>query len=76
VNPKKFFGELKQRNVIGLLNDRTHSLTASFAFIALAYVAAVSLILSLKIRDPLELFRGSKSGGKTVRVTVSRATSS
>jgi MFS transporter, ACS family, tartrate transporter len=40
--------------MIGLLNDRTHSLTASFAFIWLAYVAAASLILSLKIRDPLQ----------------------
>ncbi len=34
--------------VVGFLNDQTHSLTASFAFIALAYVAAGSLILSLK----------------------------
>jgi ACS family tartrate transporter-like MFS transporter len=40
--------------VIGLLNDRTHSLIASFAFIALVYVAAGSLILSLRIRDPLQ----------------------
>jgi predicted MFS family arabinose efflux permease len=39
--------------VIGLLNDRTHSLTASFGFIALVYIAAASLILSLKIHDPL-----------------------
>jgi ACS family tartrate transporter-like MFS transporter len=38
---------------IGFLNDRTHSLTASFGFIALLYIAAGSLILSLKIRDPL-----------------------
>jgi ACS family tartrate transporter-like MFS transporter len=35
--------------VIGVLNHRTHSLTASFAFIALAYVLAGSLILSLRI---------------------------
>ena len=40
--------------VIGLLNDRTHTLTASFCFIALVYVAAASLILCLKIRDPIE----------------------
>jgi ACS family tartrate transporter-like MFS transporter len=39
--------------VIGFLNDRTHSLTASFGFIALVYVAAGGLILSLRIRDPL-----------------------
>jgi ACS family tartrate transporter-like MFS transporter len=37
---------------IGFLNDRTHSLVASFAFIALAYAAAGSLILSLRVRDP------------------------
>jgi sugar phosphate permease len=38
---------------IGLLNDRTHSLAASFAFIALSYVAAGGLILSLRVRDPI-----------------------
>ena len=32
--------------MIGFLNDRTHSLTASFGFIALVYIAAASLILS------------------------------
>ena len=39
---------------IGFLNDRTHSLTASFGFLALVFVAAGSLLLGLKIRDPLE----------------------
>jgi predicted MFS family arabinose efflux permease len=39
--------------VIGLLNDRTHSLTASFGFIAFAYMASAGLVLTLKIRDPL-----------------------
>ena len=33
---------------IGFLNDRTHSLAASFAFIAFVYLAAGGLILSLK----------------------------
>jgi ACS family tartrate transporter-like MFS transporter len=47
--------------VIGLLNDRTHSLTASFGFIALLYVAAASLILSLRIHDPLQASQGLKS---------------
>jgi ACS family tartrate transporter-like MFS transporter len=47
--------------VIGFLNDRTHSLTASFGFIALVYVAAASLILSLRIRDPLQASQGWKS---------------
>src|SRR5580658_2498217 len=37
---------------IGFLNDRTHSLAASFGFIALVYVVAGGLILSLRIRDP------------------------
>jgi ACS family tartrate transporter-like MFS transporter len=44
---------------IGLLNDRTHSLAASFAFIALVYVAAGGLILSLRARDPAAVFQKS-----------------
>ena len=40
-------GGLFANYTIGFLNDRTHSLTASFGFIALAYVLAGSLILSL-----------------------------
>jgi len=39
--------------VIGLLNDRTHSLVASFWFIALVYVLAGSLILGLRGRTAL-----------------------
>jgi ACS family tartrate transporter-like MFS transporter len=38
---------------IGFLNDRTGSLAASFGFIALVYIMAGGLILSLRIRDPL-----------------------
>ena len=38
---------------IGFLNDRTHSLAASFAFIALVYVVAGGLVLSLRVRDPI-----------------------
>ena len=45
--------------VIGFLNDRTHSLTASFGFISLVYVAAAGLILGLRIRDPLQASQGS-----------------
>jgi len=37
---------------IGFLNDRTHSLAPSFAFIALVYVGAGGLILSLRVRHP------------------------
>ena len=44
--------------VIGVLNDRTHSLTASFGFIALVYVAAASLILALKMHNPLDACAG------------------
>jgi ACS family tartrate transporter-like MFS transporter len=44
---------------IGFLNDRTHSLAASFAFIALVYVAAGGLILSLRARDPMSVSRRS-----------------
>jgi hypothetical protein len=40
-------GGLVGNYTIGFLNDRTHSLTASFGVIAVAYVVAGSLILSL-----------------------------
>lgn len=40
---------------VGFLNDRTHSLAASFGFIALVYVVAGGMILSLRIRDPLNV---------------------
>ena len=46
-------GGLAGPYMIGFLNDRTHALTASFGFIALVYVAAAGVILSLKISDPL-----------------------
>ena len=45
---------------IGFLNDRTHSLAASFAFIALVYLAAGGLILSLKFRDTAGVLQRSK----------------
>jgi MFS transporter, ACS family, tartrate transporter len=44
---------------IGFLNDRTHSLTASFAFIALVYVAAGGLIFSLRVRYPAGVLQRS-----------------
>jgi MFS transporter, ACS family, tartrate transporter len=59
-------GGLTGPYVIGFLNDRTHSLTASFGFIALVYVAAASVILSLKIRDPLPASQGVNCGGGDV----------
>ena len=54
-------GGLAGPYIIGFLNDRTHSLTASFGFISLVYVAAASLILCLRIHDPLQTSPGSKS---------------
>jgi MFS transporter, ACS family, tartrate transporter len=52
-------GGLAGSYTIGYLNDRTHSLTASFAFIALVYVFAGGLVLSLRIRDPLSVSQKS-----------------
>lgn len=39
---------------IGFLNDRTHSLTAGFGFIALAFIAAGSLVLTVRIEHSAE----------------------
>jgi len=39
---------------IGFLNDRTHSLTASFGLIALVYFLSASIILSLRTRTTRE----------------------
>ena len=44
---------------IGFLNDRTHSLAASFAFIALVYAAAGGLILTLRVRNTAGMLHGS-----------------
>ena len=52
-------GGLAGPYLIGMLNDRTHSLTASFTFIALVYVAAGALILSLRVRDPARVVQKS-----------------
>jgi predicted MFS family arabinose efflux permease len=46
--------------MIGLLNDRTHALAASFGFIALAYVASAGLVLTLRIYHPADDLAGSK----------------
>jgi ACS family tartrate transporter-like MFS transporter len=52
-------GGLAGNYMIGYLNDRTHSLTASFALIGFVYVLAGSLILSLRIREPVGVLRKS-----------------
>jgi ACS family tartrate transporter-like MFS transporter len=53
INSVGQLGGLAGPVAIGFLNDRTHSLTASFSFIAITYIVASALILSLRIRDPL-----------------------
>ncbi len=40
--------------LIGWLNDRTHSLTASFGFIAVTYLAAGILSLRLRVSSPID----------------------
>ena len=47
-------GGLAGNYMIGFLNDATQSLVASFGLIALVYMAAGGLILSLRIRGPLK----------------------
>lgn len=54
-------GGLAGNYAIGFLNDRTHSLAASFAFIALVYAAAGGLILGLRVRDSTGVFRDRSS---------------
>jgi MFS transporter, ACS family, tartrate transporter len=44
-------GGLVGNYTVGVLNDRTHSLTASFGFIAFVYVGAGTLILCLRRRQ-------------------------
>ena len=59
INSLGHLGGFAGNYAIGFLNDRTHSLTASFAFIALVYVAAGGLILSLRVRDRAGVLQGS-----------------
>ena len=49
--------------VIGLLNDKTHSLAPGFAFIAVMYIAAGTLILRLRIHHPVWKSQRSVSAG-------------
>jgi ACS family tartrate transporter-like MFS transporter len=50
INSVGQLGGLAGNYVIGFLNDRTHDLVASFAFIAVVYVVAGGLVLCLRIR--------------------------
>ena len=45
---------------IGFLNDRTRSLTAGFGFIALAFTAAGSLVLTVRIDTHRKPVRGNR----------------
>lgn len=58
INSLGQLGGLVGPAVIGFLNEKTHSLTASFGFIALTYVAAGGLILCLRLRNPLDDSQG------------------
>ena len=62
INSLGQLGGLAGNYAIGFLNVRTHSLTASFGFIALVYVTAAVLILSVRSRRPAA-DAGSSSGG-------------
>jgi hypothetical protein len=59
INPIGQLRGLAGNYTIGYLNDRTHSLSASFAFIAPVYVVAGSLIFSLRIRNPIRALQRS-----------------
>ena len=50
INSLGQLGGLFGNYTIGLLNDRTHSLVASFGFIALAYAVSGNLVLRLRTR--------------------------
>jgi ACS family tartrate transporter-like MFS transporter len=52
-------GGLAGPYLIGFLNDRTHSLATSFAFIALVYLAAGGLVLSLRARNRIGVVQRS-----------------
>ena len=54
INSLGQLGGLVGPAAIGFLNERTHSLTAAFGFIAIVYVAAGSLILYLRIHNPVD----------------------
>jgi MFS-type transporter involved in bile tolerance (Atg22 family) len=58
-------GGLAGPYIIGRLNDHTHSLNASIAFIALLYLASGTIILSLRTHDPVPPIR-SQSVAKSL----------
>lgn len=60
INSVGQLGGLAGPYIIGRLNDRTHSLTASFGFIALVYFASAIVIVNLRAYDPLTVSRPLK----------------
>lgn len=67
INSVGQLGGLAGNYTIGFLNDRTHSLAASFGFITLVYFAAGSLILTLRIPNPLNASQSSNRAEKDPR---------
>jgi ACS family tartrate transporter-like MFS transporter len=55
-------GGLLANSTIGFVNDRTHSLTASFGFIGFLYLVAGGLILSLTTRRPSDRAAAGQHG--------------
>ena len=54
INSVGQLGGLAGPYLIGWLNERTHALRATFALIAVLYLAAGGLIVALRVRNPLE----------------------
>ena len=52
INTVGQLGGFAANYVIGVLNDRTHSIMASLGFIALVYFGAATLFVSLRARNP------------------------
>ena len=67
INSVGQLGGLAGNYTIGFLNDRTHSLAASFGFITLVYFAAGSLILTLRIPNPPNASQSSNRAEKGPR---------
>ena len=55
---------------IGFLNQRTHSLTASFGFMGLAFLLSGGLILGLKLHSPLDVKQVPYRLGEAVDVDL------
>src|SRR5262249_39819752 len=54
INSVGQLGGIAGPTMVGSLNDRTHSPRASFTFIVTCYIVASALILTIKIRHPVD----------------------